>query len=101
LIVGDSKIRTLNRKYLNRETATDVLAFSMQEGRRLRGCDKVLGDIVISVDRARVQAKIFKNTLKRELALYIIHGLLHLVGYKDGSKKMEKLQQKILSELVI
>jgi len=101
LIVGDPKIRMLNCKYLNKKTATDVLAFSMQEGRRLRSCDKVLGDVVVSVDRARVQAKIFKNTLKRELALYVIHGLLHLVGYKDGSRKMEKLQQKILSELII
>ena len=98
LIADDYRIRALNRKYLNRKKPTDVLAFSMQEGKFLKGSECILGDVVVSVDRAKVQAKRFSSALKKELALYVIHGVLHLVGYKDGSRKMERLQQEMLAE---
>ena len=96
LIVGDDKIARLNRKYLGRIGPTDVLAFSMREGKKVSGSGENLGDVVISVDRAKEQAAEFKNSLKKELSLYVIHGVLHLAGHKDGSRKMEKLQAKIL-----
>jgi probable rRNA maturation factor len=70
----------------------------MQEGKRLKGSERLIGDVVISVDRARIQARQFSNTLKRELALYVIHGLLHLAGYRDGSKKMKRCEQGLLGE---
>lgn len=68
----------------------------MREGKRLKNPGQILGDIVVSLDRARAQAKEFNTALKKELALYVIHGVLHLAGHRDGSKKMERLQQKIL-----
>lgn len=98
MIAGDSYIRSLNQKYLKRRGPTDVLAFSMQEGTRLAGSGRILGDVIISVDRARAQAKRFKNTEKKELALYVVHGVLHLTGFKDGSKRMKRLQEKIVKE---
>jgi len=96
LITGDVRIKALNYKYLNKRRPTDVLAFSFREGKPIKGSGKILGDVVISVDRARIQAKQFNNSLKKELALYVIHGLLHLAGYKDGSRRIEKTQKKLL-----
>jgi len=98
LIAGDAHITRLNRKYLKRQGATDVMAFSMREGKRLHAPGEALGDVVISVDRARAQAGRFGNTFRKELALYAVHGVLHLTGFKDGSKQMEKLQERIADE---
>ena len=96
MITGDSRIEKLNRRFLGRKGPTDVLAFNMREGKGLKNLGQILGDIVVSLDRARVQANEFGTTLKKELALYVIHGVLHLAGHKDGSRKMERLQQEIL-----
>ena len=74
LFVTNSIIRQLNKKFLGRHYATDVLAFET-------------GDIVVSVDMAIENAKHFKTDLKRELVLYVIHGLLHLLGYDDHRPK--------------
>ena len=70
----------------------------MREGKRLKGERRIVGEVVVSADRARIQAGIYKSSLKRELALYVIHGVLHLTGFRDGSKKMERLQEKIANE---
>jgi probable rRNA maturation factor len=59
----------------------------MNEGRPLKGGEGYLGDIAISVDAARRQARIFDSTVSRELRLYLIHGVLHLLGYDDGTAK--------------
>ena len=90
----DSEIRPLNKKYRHKDRPTDVLSFSL-------GDENVLGDIVISVDRAKAQAKIFGTSFKDEMKLYIIHGVLHLLGYDDETpaarKKMRQKEQELLS----
>jgi probable rRNA maturation factor len=62
----------------------------------------VMGEVVISVERAWVQSKIFKMDFKKEVALYIVHGILHLLGYKDDqdhlAKKMWERQNFILDQ---
>ena len=98
LLADDAAIKRLNARYLNRAWPTDVLAFSMMEGERLEGSERILGDVVVSVDRAKIEAPRFNNTLKKELALYVIHGVLHLAGFRDGSKKLENAQKKILAK---
>lgn len=96
----DKEIRRLNKIYLKRNTATDVLSFAMREGRRLAKDSCLLGDIVISVDRARAQAKVFGTSFEEEMRLYIIHGILHLLGYDDEEpaavKKMRCKEQQLL-----
>lgn len=102
--VDDKYIRRLNRKFLGRNYATDVMAFPMDENftpsniRRM-----VLGDVIISVQRAKIQAKRFKNSFNNELALLVIHGTLHLLGYDDIKTKdaliMRKKEQNILGTL--
>lgn len=101
----DSEIKRLNYLYRKENRPTDVLSFSMQEGRRLKRDSSILGDIVISVDRAKEQAKNFNSTFKKEIYLYIIHGILHLLGDGDDNKPftkkfMRKKEAEILSILL-
>ena len=103
VFVTDSEIKHLNYLYRKRNKPTDVLSFSMQEGRRLKGDSSILGDVVISVDRARKQARKFGSTFKREIFLYIIHGVLHLLGYDDekpsSRRRMQRKEAEILEVL--
>jgi probable rRNA maturation factor len=79
--VDDRLIRRLNRKYHFRDRATDVLAFDLSDTRQ------VLSDIFISTDTAISNAKIFKTTPLYENYLYLVHGLLHILGYDDNNAK--------------
>ena len=103
ILVTDNYIRDLNRKYRGVEKATDVLAFPMQEGEFSGLHPHLLGDVVISVERAEKQAGEFRHGFEEELSLLTIHGILHLLGYNDitlkGRKKMESRQKEILEEV--
>jgi len=96
----DEEIMRLNRHYRKRNAPTDVLSFAMQEGRHIAKDSCVLGDIVISVGRAKEQAKVFGTSFKEEIELYVIHGILHLVGYDDENLSAEKKMRKKEKELM-
>jgi probable rRNA maturation factor len=102
-LVDDAYIRVLNREYRGVDQATDVLAFPM-EPERDESAEPALGDIVISVERAREQARQFRHPLRRELALLAIHGVLHLLGYEDeteaGASAMWSRQKSLLEQLL-
>ncbi|MDR7439774.1 MAG: rRNA maturation RNase YbeY [Armatimonadota bacterium] len=102
LLVDDPAIRTLNRTYLGRNEPTDVLAFP-QPGPH--GSRRVLGDVVISVDRAATQAREVGWSLEEELVLLTVHGTLHLLGYEDETAsaraRMWERQEAILRALRI
>src|SRR3989338_716106 len=90
VFVTNQKIKALNKKYLGRNYATDVLSFDLRERPKAMSAE-----IVISVDAAKHNCKVFKTTLGEEIVLYIIHGLLHLLGYDDGTKKdIAKMRKK-------
>lgn len=74
VLVSDRRIRELNRRYRQQSEATDVLSFPVVE-------NGYLGDIVISVETARRQARLLGHGLLRELELLLLHGVLHLMGY--------------------
>ncbi|MBI4276892.1 MAG: rRNA maturation RNase YbeY [Armatimonadetes bacterium] len=99
-LVDDAYIRELNREYRDVDAPTDVLAFPM-EGED-HGPVRMLGDIVVSLERARDQARQFKQPLKREIALLTIHGVLHLLGHEDeteaGASTMWQRQKAILAK---
>lgn len=97
MLVRDPEIRELKREWFGKDEATDVLSFP--GGETLVG-PRQLGDIVISLDTARRAAREFGTTLERELALYLAHGLLHLLGHDHQNRRdaraMEKLERKLL-----
>ena len=102
VLTNDREIHRFNRKYLNHNRPTDVLAFNLDDrqrptGARSSGAVPLLGDIMISTERAKIYAKRFKNTFWNEVKLYIVHGILHLLGYDDhkagdraGMRRKEK-----------
>lgn len=90
-------IRALNKKYFRKDRATDVIAFPEERaGFPDSGFDrKHLGEIAVSTDKARVNAREYSCDFEFELARYVIHGLLHLCGEKDTSlEKRRKMRNK-------
>jgi len=87
-LVDDKQIKELNLLYLGRYSPTDVLSFNLTGNNQ-----EFLADIIISVETAMRNAKIFKKALLDELNLYIIHGILHLFGYDDKTPKEKKIMQ--------
>ncbi len=104
-LVDDAQIQELNRRYLGRDKATNVLAFSMREGDFVSLHPQLLGDVVISVDTARRQSNRFGLKEPEMIILLMIHGILHLVGYdhegeKKGSNEMAKKQRELFSRVM-
>ena len=94
MFVNDEKILEINNEYLGHDYYTDVITFDYDEG------DVVNGDIVISLDTVRTNAKMFGKAYEDELYRVIIHGILHLCGLNDkgpGEREiMEKAENKAL-----
>jgi len=99
--VTNSRIRALNKRYMGRNKTTDVLSFSLEE-KAFSGAPAIIGDVYISSDMAGENRKRFKTHLRKELTLYVMHGLLHLLGFGDRpgpeKKKMRKLEEKLMNE---
>ncbi len=103
LVVDNPGIREINRLYRNIDEPTDVLSFPMNEDGDIDS--PILGDIVISADKAVSQAEYAEIPLEREIAFLYIHGLLHLLGYdheksEDEEKVMFDLQEQILKQVI-
>ncbi len=93
--VNNTLIKKFNAKFLKTNSATDVLAFNLGGGKKI-----ILADIMISTDTAIKQAAVFKTTPDYELLLYIVHGILHILGYNDRTKTQTKLMRKKESQYV-
>lgn len=109
--VDNKEIQELNRNYRQKDMPTDVISFAMQETVEgeldIIGEDipLMLGDIVISVDKAKEQAEDYNHSFERELGFLTVHGFLHLLGYdhinKEDEEIMFKRQEEILGEFGI
>jgi probable rRNA maturation factor len=94
-LVDDAAIHELNRRHLSHDSPTDVLSFLLEctsaagrdrEGGVPRGSGKQIdGDVVVSLETAARRAECFGWSPQNEAALYVVHGLLHLCGYDDGT----------------
>ncbi|MFC1751919.1 rRNA maturation RNase YbeY [Thermoproteota archaeon] len=93
--IKDEEIKQLNHNYLGKDYATDILSFNLAEKDKA-----VIGDVYISVEQARVNAREFNNNFKNEIKLLLIHGILHLLEYRDYNEKERKVmfneQQRLL-----
>ncbi len=98
--VDNTEIQSLNKTYRNIDKATDVLSFPFDNSFNLPV--EVLGDIVISTEKAVSQSEEYENTLNREIGFLITHGLLHLLGYDheniEDEKEMFALQKELLKD---
>jgi probable rRNA maturation factor len=103
-VTDDAEIRKLNRAFHATDAATDVLAFPFSEPGDESPTRLYLGDIIISYDRARVQARAARWRIADELDLLAVHGILHLLGYADGTPRqrarMWKRQEEILGKAI-
>jgi probable rRNA maturation factor len=91
-LVNDRAIRRVHRQFLGKDTATDVISFPLDDG--LPGSD-LFGELVISVETARREARARRLRPEDELLLYAIHGALHLAGYDDTTPaKRRRMRRK-------
>lgn len=106
--VGNARIQEINREYRGIDRPTDVISFALEEMADdevpimpEEGEPRVLGDIIVSIEKAREQAVTYEHSFERELGFLVVHGLLHLLGYDHTteSEEMEMfgLQEEILS----
>lgn len=97
IFVTQNEIQDLNKKFRNIDRPTDVLSFINDDED-----DKSLGDVFISLEQARIQAKEFEHSLEREIGFLAVHGYLHLKGYDHYTKVEEEImkqeQEKILKK---
>ena len=101
-LVDNRTIRALNAKFRNQDAPTDVLSFPADE--RVDSGIRLLGDVIISVEKAAVQAKERKRSLHEEIVTLLVHGILHLIGYdhersQRDARIMAGLEKKIYRAL--
>lgn len=89
VVTGDEDVRALNQQYMGSDEPTDVLSFPSGEPLDPQAADLYLGDIIISLPRAALQAETGGHELVREVELLTIHGCLHLLGH-DHADAAEK-----------
>jgi probable rRNA maturation factor len=96
VLTGDAEIRELNSRFAGRDSATDVLAFAY-DGE----ADCVEGEIVVNAELAARQAASRPHSPEGELVLYLVHGLLHLLGHDDHdadeTRRMREQEQEVLA----
>ena len=113
-LVDNEEIKQLNKEHRNKDSVTDVLSFPMQEfdeemniiSDEFSEDTIILGDIVLSLERAEEQADEYGHSFEREVAFLTVHSMLHLLGYdhettKEDEEIMFKKQNEILNEMGI
>jgi probable rRNA maturation factor len=106
-LIGDRRMQRLNREYRKQDRTTDVLAFPTREAtvpKRLACRTNLLGDVVVSLPTAIRQAKAMGRPVDAELAILLVHGVLHLCGYDHErnvreAERMSRREQAILRKI--
>lgn len=99
--VLNNEIQQLNKHYRGKDVPTDVLSFPMDGPENVP--EKLLGDVVISVEKMMEQAEAFGHSVEREMIYLIVHSTLHLIGYdhidEDDKDKMRQKEEMIMEQL--
>ena len=106
IFVDNERIWEINRQYRKKDSVTDVISFAFEDNEEFINEEyRLLGEIYISIDKAREQAVEYGHSELRELSFLAIHGLLHLLGYDHMEKEEEEImiqkQEEILNEVGI
>lgn len=104
-LVNNAEIQQLNKAYRGKDNPTDVLSFPMVDDDTPTLEEKILGDIVISVEKAVEQAEEYGHSFYREMSFLTVHSMFHLMGYdhmeEEGQKIMRHKEEKVLMKLGI
>jgi probable rRNA maturation factor len=100
LLTGDDQIRELNRVYRKKDRPTDVLAFP-QDDEAPPGASRLLGDVIVSIPTARVQARAANRAAIDEVTMLLAHGVLHLLGWDHDTDKRELAMTRETDRLCI
>ena len=96
ILTDDQNIHELNKKYRGIDRPTDVLSFAFRESEEpeiLNDENEILGEIIISVERAKIQAEEFGHGFLREIVFLEVHGFLHLLGY-DHMEEIDRIEME-------
>ena len=100
LITDNQRIAKLHWKHMKIKGPTDVMAFGMQEGKKITGSRSIFGDVVLSAETAKQMAQKLGIGVQQEVERYVVHGILHLLGYRDDTlaraRVMHRRQEEIL-----
>lgn len=103
--VNDNQIKEYNNEYRNIDKSTDVLSFPLGENGvydlNPQTQNKMLGDIVISVEHAIAQGKLYGHGIRREIAYLTVHSMLHLLGYDHVDEGIQKAQMREKEEIIL
>lgn len=104
ILTNPDEIQQMNKEYRKIDKTTDVLSFPMYERDEISHLNKEIeepiGDIVISVERVRKQAKEYEHSFERELAYMLVHGFYHIMGY-DHMEEMEKKEMRAKEDVIL
>lgn len=104
-IVTNEEIKDINHQFRNKDMATDVLSFPLDDafGDQMSDVPLIIGDIIISIDKVKEQSTTYEHSFERELVFLSIHGFLHILGYTHDEQEEERVmlarQEEILKEL--
>ena len=103
--VNNEQIKELNAQYRNKDIETDVLSFGMSEDGKYdidpQTGAQILGDVVISMEKAMEQANIYGHSLQREVGYLTCHSVLHLLGYDHEDNNLERIRMREKEEAVM
>jgi probable rRNA maturation factor len=99
-LVGAREMELVNETFLQHEGVTDVITFDHAEKRKAESGKQIYGELFICVDVAMTQAKEFKASWQSELVRYVVHGVLHLLGYDDLKPHLRREMKREENRLV-
>ena len=105
IFIDNPRIHEINLTYRGVDRPTDVISFALEDNKTIDLGVRLLGDIYISIDKAKEQATSFGHSLRREISFFAVHGLLHLLGYDHMTEEEEKVmfakQEELLQKFQI
>ena len=94
-LINSSELRIINKKYLKHDFNTDIITFNYS-----KQPNEIDGEILISFEDARLNAKKYKTNYDKEINRLIIHGILHLLNYDDNNKKNKTIMRQMENKLI-
>ena len=105
IFIDNPRIHEMNLTYRGVDRPTDVISFALEDNKTIDLGVRLLGDIYISIDKAKEQATSYGHSLRREISFLAVHGLLHLLGYDHMTEEEEKVmfakQEELLQKFQI